>query len=155
VDVEADLSPRPAPAVATRRKRKLAPSLMLAGVLLGGGFVVFQFLNNSTTYFCNADELGVKADCTGSRHIRLQGTVTPKSVQKGTPLKFTVTYGTATIPVTYEGDPGGVFCEGIPVVVEGIYKANMFQGDRILIKHTEQYRAANPERTAGDKDCGL
>jgi cytochrome c-type biogenesis protein CcmE len=128
---------------------------MLAGVLLGGGFVVFQFLNNSTTYFCNADELGVKADCTGSRHIRLQGTVTPKSVQKGTPLKFTVTYGTATIPVTYEGDPGGVFCEGIPVVVEGIYKANMFQGDRILIKHTEQYRAANPERTAGDKDCGL
>jgi cytochrome c-type biogenesis protein CcmE len=155
VDVEADLSPRPTPALTARRKRKLGPSLLLAGVLLGGGFVVFQFLNNSTTYFCNADELGVKAECTGSRHIRLQGTVTPQSVQKGSPLKFSVTYGTATVPVTYEGDPGGVFCEGIPVVVEGIYKSNMFQGDRILIKHTEQYRAANPERTAGDRDCGI
>jgi cytochrome c-type biogenesis protein CcmE len=147
----ADLSPRPT-TLTPKRKRKLMPSLVLAGVLVASGFIVFQFLNASTVFFCNADEIGVKADCRGSRHIRLQGTVDNGSVHKGTPLVFTVSYGGTTIPVTYQGDPGGVFCEGVPVVVEGVMTSGTFAGDRILVKHTEQYKAANPNRV---RECGI
>jgi cytochrome c-type biogenesis protein CcmE len=140
-------------AAAARRKRKLIPTLVLAGVLFATGFIVFQFLNASTVFFCNVDEIGVKPDCTGSRHLRMQGTVDKGSVVKGSPLKFTVSYGNATAPVVYQGgDPGGVFCEGVPVVVEGVMRSGTFEGDRILVKHTEQYKAANPDRV---RDCGL
>lgn len=150
----ADLSPRPVAPTPLRHRRRVLPSVVLAGVLLAGGFVVFQFLGSATVFFCNADEIGVKADCSGSNHLRLQGLVDGGSVQKGTPLRFNVSFNGATVPVVYQGDPGGIFCEGIPVVVEGLYRAKVFEGDRILIKHTEQYKAANPNRVAGDKDCG-
>ena len=154
MDVEADLAPRSAPVITRRGKRKVLPSVILALVLVAAGFVVFQFLGASTVFFCNADEMGVKPDCSSSKHLRLQGIVDNGSVQKGTPLRFNVSFNGATVPVTYAGDPGGIFCEGVPVVVEGIYKAKVFEGDRILIKHTEQYKAANPNRVANDKDCG-
>lgn len=137
-----------------RRKPKVVPSLVLAGVLLAGGFIIFQFLSASTIFFCNADEVGVKPDCSGPNHLRLQGTVDAGSVNRaGAGLVFGVTYGGTTIPVSYSGgDPGGVFCEGVPVVVEGIYRSGTFQGDRILVKHTEQYKASNPGRV---RDCGI
>ena len=56
---------------------------------------------------------------TGKR-FRLQGTVDDGSVTK-TPegIDFTVTFDGTTIPVDYSGEPGGIFKEGIPVVVEG------------------------------------
>jgi cytochrome c-type biogenesis protein CcmE len=158
VDVErdlagTDLSPRPV--VSTpRRKRKTMPSVVLAVMLIAGGFVVFKFLTASTTFFCNADEIGVKADCAASKHIRLQGTVESGSVNKqGAGLTFKVGYNNVIVPVVYGGgDPGGVFCEGVPVVVEGVYSAGSFQGDRILTKHTENYKAGNPNRV---RDCGI
>jgi cytochrome c-type biogenesis protein CcmE len=86
--------------------------------------------------------------------MRLQGTVDNGSVNKlGVGLNFKVSYNNVTIPVAYSGgDPGGVFCEGVPVVVEGIYQSGTFHGDRILVKHTEQYTAANPGRV---RDCGI
>ena len=35
----------------------------------------------------------------------------------------------------------------MPVVVEGRMGTDgIFAGDRVLVKHTEQYRAANPDR---------
>ena len=149
----ADLSPR-AVTITPGRKRKIVPSLVLAGVLIAGGFVVFQFLSASTVFFCNADEVGVKPDCSGPNHLRLQGTVDTGSINRtGAGLAFDVSYAGSIIPVKYTGgDPGGVFCEGVPVVVEGIYRSGTFQGDRILVKHTEQYKAANPNRV---RDCGI
>jgi cytochrome c-type biogenesis protein CcmE len=158
VDVEGDLAgTNLSPRVITttpRRKRKTMPSVVLAVMLVAGAFVVFKFLTASTTFFCNADEIGVKADCAASKHIRLQGTVESGSVNKqGSGLTFKVGYNNVIVPVVYGGgDPGGVFCEGVPVVVEGVYTAGSFQGDRILTKHTENYKAANPNRV---RDCGI
>ena len=65
-------------------------------------------------------------------------------------LHFTVTYNGATIPVTYQGEPGGIFQEGIPVVVEGRMTATGFAGDRVLVKHTEQYIEKNPGRVPAE-----
>jgi cytochrome c-type biogenesis protein CcmE len=152
VNKNIDLSPR---AVSSRSKRTVKgklPVVLMVGALVAGVFVVFQFLSGATVFFCNADELAIRKDCVEGKSIRLQGTVDSGSVKKGVPLQFTVSYANVTVPVVYEGgDPGGIFCEGIPVVVEGIYRSGVFQGDRILTKHTEQYEEANPGRV---RQCG-
>jgi cytochrome c-type biogenesis protein CcmE len=145
-----DLTPRAVDTV-VRKKRPLGAPLFLAALLLAGGFMVFQFLTKATVFFCEADKAGVTKDCAVGKRFRLLGTVDLGSVQKGTPLKFTVTWLGKTIPVTYEGDPGGIFCEGSNVAVEGRYAGPEFEGDRILVKHDEGYVAANPDRV---RDCG-
>jgi len=147
-----DLSPRSlAPARASKR-RKVGPPLMLAGLLVVAAALVWQFLTNATLYFCNADEVGVRAECRGDKTFRLQGTVDTGSVQSGLPLRFTVSYGGRTIPVTYgDANPGGIFKEGIPVVIEGKMDGATFNGTNILVKHSERYREQNPDRV---KDYG-
>ena len=122
---------------------------MLALVLGGIGVILFQGLSNATVFFCNADEVGHRSDCSGDQRFRLQGTVDTASIQRtddGNVLHFTVTYNGATVPVTYQGEPEGIFQDGIPVVVEGRMTPTGFAGDRILVKHTEQYIEKHPDR---------
>lgn len=142
-----DLSPREAVPTAARQRRQLGPIIAVACVLVIAGVLVFQFLRNATVYFCNADEVGVRSDCSGEQRFRLQGTVTAGSVvSDGDQLAFTVSYGGATVPVDFTGAPPELFAEGIPVVVEGTYDGNEFDGDRILVKHSEKYVEENPDR---------
>jgi cytochrome c-type biogenesis protein CcmE len=145
-----DLTPRVVKTVA-RKKRRLGAPLFLAMLLLAGGFVVFQFLTKATVFFCEADKAGITKDCAVGKRFRILGTVDKGSVKKGTPLRFTITWGGATVPITYEGDPGGIFCENSNVAVEGRYVGPEFAGDRILVKHDEGYVKANPDRV---RDCG-
>ncbi len=147
-----DLRPRTSPAGTTvgraRRRRAWLPMAVLAFVLVAGAVILFQGLSNATVYFCNANEVGKKAECSGAKRFRLQGTVDTGSVQRanGEVQAFTVSYGGTTIPVRYQGDPAGIFREGIPVVIEGrMLAGGTFQGDRILVKHTEQYRQQHPD----------
>ncbi|MFM7535121.1 MAG: cytochrome c maturation protein CcmE [Acidimicrobiales bacterium] len=144
-----DLTPRPVEAAPVRRRRRgLVPGAVLSVALGGGAVLVFANLSAATMYFCNADEVGVRSECSGDKRFRLQGTVVTGSVQEGAPLRFAVEYGRVTIPVTYAGRPGGIFREGIPVVVEGRQEPDgTFAGTNILVKHTEQYRADHSDRT--------
>lgn len=134
-------------AAPARKRRKWGVAVVLAVVLTAGAIILFQGLSNATVYFCNANEVGVKGDCSPGKRFRLQGTVDEGSVQRSGEVveRFTVTYADATVPVTFDGDPGGIFRENIPVVVEGrMGDDGTFAGDRILVKHTEQYREKNP-----------
>lgn len=141
-----DLSPRSlAPARASKR-RKVGPPLMLAGLLVVAAALVWQFLTNATLYFCNADEVGRRSECSGTKRFRLQGTVVTGSIAQGTPMTFVVSYNGATVPVSYDGEPGGIFKEDIPVVVEGHMTGSTFIGERILVKHSNSYQQKNPER---------
>ena len=121
---------------------------MLAVVLIGGAVILFEGLSNATVYFCNANEVGQRADCMSGKRFRVQGTVVQGSVQRvAADTDFDITYGGATIPVHYAGEPGGIFKEGLPVVVEGRMGTDgTFAGDRVLVKHTEEYKAKNPDR---------
>jgi len=156
-----------------KRRRAWAAGVVLALVLAAAGILLYQGLSSATVYFCNADEVGAKAGCDAGGRFRLQGTVDNGSlVDVGGTLLFTVTYNDSTIPVRYQGEPGGIFREGIPVVIEGRLRAVTggggpttivpggaggegaaaggtameFAGDRILVKHTEQYVEENPGR---------
>ncbi|MGA1244862.1 MAG: cytochrome c maturation protein CcmE, partial [Ilumatobacteraceae bacterium] len=54
------------------------------------------------------------------------------------------------LPVRYDGEPGGIFKECIPVVVHGVVQNGVFLGDRIEVKHSNEYVADNPDRVDED-----
>lgn len=149
-----DLTPRTGPddeGVATRKKkRNLFPLIVLALVIVAGGVIITQFLNSAVDYFCNVDEVGQVDGCEENRRIRLQGTVDAGSIDKSIPgvTAFTMSFGGETIGVRYDGEPGGIFKECIPVVVHGEIHDNTLAGDRVEVKHSEEYVAVSDENLA-------
>lgn len=144
---ELDLSPRPRSPGRSRRRRPWLAIGVLVAVIAAGGVVLTQFLTSAIDYYCNVDEIDVKEGCEAGRRLRIQGVVDEGSVlDDGTATAFTVTFGARTVPVRYEGDPGGIFKECIPVVVHGVLAEGVFLGDRIEVKHSNEYEAANPDR---------
>ena len=147
-----DLSPRevvePAARVGAPARRRWPALLVLALVLAGGGVVVAKFLTSSIDYYCNVDEIGAKDGCEAGRRLRVQGTVDEGSViRNGGVTNFRITFNDRTIPVRYAGDPGGIFQECVPVVVHGrLDPAGSFDGDRVEVKHSNEYEAENSER---------
>ena len=145
-----DLTPRvpslpPAP---SRRRRWLAPALVV-GLLAVSGGIVFKLLNSATTYYCNVDEVDTKVGCESGKRFRLLGQVDDGSIVVGTPYRFTVSHNGRTVPVAFEGEPSGKFQACVPVLVEGHMVNGTFEGDRILVRHTEQYVERNPGRVTG------
>ena len=145
-----DLSPRdpdgPAPR-ARRRRRNWLPIGVLVLVIVAGGVVVSQFLSSAVDYYCNVDEIGVRDGCDPDRRIRLQGTVDEGSIEHaGNATLFTISFNGATVPVEYDGDPGGIFKECLPVVVHGVIENETLLGDRVEVKHSDEYVAANDAR---------
>ena len=146
-----DLTPRHATDEPARRarRRNWLPMVVLALVLVAGGVIVSQFLTSAVDYYCNVDEIGERDGCNADRRIRLQGTVDEGSVTKdGNATVFTISFNGETIPVSYNGEPGGIFKECIPVVVHGVIANGELQGDRVEVKHSEEYVAVNDERVA-------
>ena len=163
-----DLRPRHGTAiVAPRRRAKKWPAvLVLVLVLVGGGVLVTQFLSSAIDYYCNVDEIGTKEGCDASGRIRVQGNVEEGSVdQDGVVTTFSIQFNGVELPVRYEGDPGGVFQECVPVVVHGRLLEDTaadgtltrsFEGDRVEVKHSNEYEAQNQDRLEQAEDaCSL
>ena len=154
VDVESDvnaglnLSPRSEVMPAKRRsRRRWGPIVVLVLVVAAGGVVITQFLGKSLDYYCNVDEVGAKSTCTGERSLRVQGTVEKGSLVKNdTQTKFIIAFNGKTLPVVYDGDPGGKFQECIPVVVRGRMSGDTFLGNEVEVKHSNEYAAENKAR---------
>ena len=148
-----NLAPRRVETRRAAKKRPWAAIIVIVLVLCAGGLVLTKFLTSAIDYYCNVDEIGVKSNCDAGHRLRIQGVVDGGSVaDDGTATVFTVSFNGATIPVRYEGDPGGIFKECIPVVVHGIMNPEgVFDGDRIEVKHSNKYEAANPDRMAEAK----
>jgi len=152
-----DLSPRTPVDAATRvrRKRNWLPLLVLGLVVIAGGVIVTQFLTQAVDYYCNVDEVGRRSGCDEDRRIRLQGTVDENSVERvANTTVFTISFNGETMPVSYDGEPGGIFKECIPVVVHGVIENGTLLGDRVEVKHSDEYVAVNDERVADAEAAG-
>lgn len=145
-----DLSPRePAAPVARTKPRRWGAIVALTLVLVGGGVLVTKFLTSAIDYYCNVDDVGHKDGCDAGRKLRVQGVVEQGTVRKdGATTYFTIEFNGVTMPVRYNGDPGGIFMECIPVVVHGSLIDAVFEGDKIDVKHTNEYEAENKDRIA-------
>jgi cytochrome c-type biogenesis protein CcmE len=144
-----DLSPRPVLDASPRGRaqRRWIPLVVLGLVLVVGGVIVTQFLRSAVDYYCNADEIGVRSGCDADRRLRVQGTVDAGSLSEVEGLTaFTITFNDVTLPIRYDGQPGGIFKECIPVIVHGRLEGGTFMGDEVEVKHDSSYEAANPER---------
>ncbi len=155
---ELDLTPRTnvdGTASGPRRTRNWFPIIVLALVVVAGGVIVTQFLTSAVDYYCNVDEVNVRDGCDDDRRIRLQGTVDEGSIVLANGVtEFTISFNGATLPVRYAGEPGGIFKECIPVVVHGVIEAGALQGDRVEVKHSDEYVSVNDDRVADAQDLG-
>ncbi len=87
--------------------------------------------------------------------MRIQGTVDEGSVaQVDGATDFTISFNDATLPVHYDGEPGGIFKECIPVVVHGVIESGELQGDRVEVRHSDEYVSVNDERVADAQQAG-
>ena len=77
----------------------------------------------------------------------MQGTVEQNSLKKtDNKTSFVMTFNNKSITVAYAGDPGGVFQECISVVAHGRMVNEVFESNRIEVKHSNEYVEKNSER---------
>src|SRR6476661_2262972 len=125
----------------TRKQRRLA--LIGAGLSVLGiaaGLVLFA-LKDSIVFFNSPTDVVEKHVAPGSR-IRLGGLVKPGTLVRGDNLlvRFEVTDGNTSVPVSYIGILPDLFREGQGVVTEGALDGlGHFKADSVLAKHDENY----------------
>ena len=125
----------------TRKQRRLVligTGLSVLG--LAAALVLFA-LKDSIVFFNSPTDIVEKHVAPGSR-IRLGGLVKPGTLVRGDNLlvKFEVTDGNTSVPVSYTGILPDLFREGQGVVTEGALDGTgRFKADNVLAKHDETY----------------
>jgi len=133
-----------APGRSQARRRVIIAAVVLLAAL---GFLVFRGLGNATLYFRTADEAVAQRQDLGDRRFRIEGTVVGGTVRENQgSVDFDIENNGVRVPVNHSGGPPELFKPGIPVVLEGRFYGDNFISDRIMVKHSEDYIAKNPER---------
>src|ERR1700712_3789303 len=125
----------------TRKRRRLVMIGSALGVLAVAVALVLSALKDSIVFFNSPTDVVEKHVAPGSR-IRLGGLVKPGPLGRGDNLlvKFEVTDGNTSVPVSYIGILPDLFREGQGVVTEGaLDTAGHFRADSVLAKHDEKY----------------
>src|SRR5437764_14993116 len=125
----------------TRKRRRLVLIGSALGVLAVAVALVLSALKDSIVFFNSPTDVVEKHVAPGSR-IRLGGLVQPGSLVRGDNLsvRFEVTDGNKSVPVSYTGILPDLFREGQGVVTEGaLDTAGTFRADSVLAKHDETY----------------
>jgi cytochrome c-type biogenesis protein CcmE len=139
----------------TRKQRRgvlISTCLVVLGVAAG---LVLYAMRDSIVFFYSPSEIAEMQAAPGQR-FRLGGLVEKGSVEldAGTTVRFVVTDGAKTLPVTYIGVLPDLFREGQGVVVEGTLQGDgVFHADSVLAKHDENYMP--PEVAAKLKEQGV
>lgn len=129
------------------RRRRVLPIMVLVVAVGLGGFMVTRFLASAIDYYCNVDEIGVRPGCDDDRRLRIQGSVVEGSVRADiAATTFDIMFNDVVLPVRYAGQPGGIFQECIPVIVHGRLSGQTFQGDRVEVRHSNEYAEDHGDR---------
>ena len=128
---------------AKNRRLTLVAALAVAGAALA--FISFGNIGENLVYYWNPTQLSEAGDKSIGATIRLGGVVKKDTVNwqpDDSELAFTVSDGTTEVPVHCTGAPPQMFREGIGVVVEGtMTKAGVFESSRLMVKHSNEYKA--------------
>ena len=127
--------------MATTRKARRIRMIAFGGVLLAAATLMMGYaFQTSIAFFFSPTEL-MAEERRPDRLLRLGGLVAEGSVERGTSreVRFAVTDGNATVPVSYTGVLPDLFREGQGVVTEGYYRDGGFEAVEVLAKHDENY----------------
>jgi len=123
--------------------RKMVVYAVLGVLVLGAAvLMIARALQTSLVYFVLPSEYARDAASFDGRKIRLAGLVQPGSVgfdDAELQLTFNVTDTYETYQVRYDGAPPEMFQENGGVVIEGSFHEGVFQGDNLLVKHSNDY----------------
>ncbi|HYO57878.1 cytochrome c maturation protein CcmE [Archangium sp.] len=131
----------------TRNRLIAVVSLLVAGA--GLTLVAFGNIGENLVYYWRPSEMMAQGERAYGPTIRLGGQVQPGSIQwneQHTTLHFRVMDseepGAAYVLVRTTEVPPQMFRERIGVVVEGTFdQSQVFQGSRLMVNHSNEYRA--------------
>jgi len=124
---------------------------LLGAILVAGGvltYISFGGIEQNLVYFWDAQELLQKGEKAHGATVRLGGVVETGSYKwdaETLDLSFNIGMepekgGEAAVAVLAKGAPPQMFREGIGVVVEGTYDGKYFNADRVIVKHSNEYK---------------
>ncbi|HZW99818.1 MAG TPA: cytochrome c maturation protein CcmE [Trueperaceae bacterium] len=122
--------------------KKVVYAVLGVLVLGAAALMIARALQTSLVYFVLPSEYARDAASFDGRKIRLAGLVQPGSVgfdDAELQLTFNVTDTYETYQVRYDGAPPEMFQENGGVVIEGSFHEGVFQGDNLLVKHSNDY----------------
>ena len=122
-------------------------AILVAGAALA--WIAFGNIGNNLVYYWKPSEMVAQGDKAYGATVRLGGIVVPGSVvwnPEHTALTFQVADSHAgdavKVKVACEQTPPQMFREGIGIVVEGSYQADLvFRTSRLMVNHSNEYRA--------------
>jgi cytochrome c-type biogenesis protein CcmE len=159
---ELDLAPRTGPepgdtggrARRRSRARGVGVALVIVGLLGAMGFVLVRQLEGSSIYYYNVDEAVEQREDIGDRNIRIQGNVVGEPVEhEDDTVTFRVAFRGQHVDVRHVANEPvpRLFGAGVPAVLEGHFDDDgTFVSERIVIKHSEEYREKNSDRVPDD-----
>lgn len=116
------------------------------------GYIALGDIDENLVYYWEPQELLARGEAGIGKSVRLGGVVKNDSVRYNEDtldLRFTVGIapesGDPAIEVNATGAPPQMFREGIGVVVEGRYDGSVFRAERVLVKHSNEYRAPDDQ----------
>ena len=126
-----------------RQQRMLAVGLAALGIAIAAGLTLRAFQDNMM-FFVEISDVAA-GNYPKERNFRIGGLVVNGSLQReegSLDVHFEVTDTACSVPVVYSGVLPDLFREGQGVVAHGrLNDAGVFQADKILAKHDEEYMA--------------
>ena len=128
---------------------------LIGGALVLGtaGYLMATSIQETGTYYLTPTELLGRGQAAMGETVRLGGQVAMGSVEgPATDLTFVLTDGESEITVHSNAAPTRSFREGGGAVVEGRLGVNgVFEANRVIVKHDENYQAPEPGTQPSDR----
>ena len=141
------------PALPPSRPRRRASRrlwLVFAVLLAAFVFLLVEGLGSALNYFDTVDQAFAHRATLGTRTFNLEGDVVAGSIHPtAVGTNFEIAQGSHVVSVENTGSPPQLFQAKIAVVVVGHFTSDVshnFVSHQILVKHSENYCAANPSR---------
>lgn len=124
------------------KHHRLTLAVLAVVAIAGASGLALSALKDQAAFFYAPGDVAKQGLPLG-RGVRLGGMVEGGSIKKqpdGVTIKFIVTDGKATVPVTFSGITPDLFKEKSGVVAEGKFQPDgSFVADNLLAKHDERY----------------
>jgi len=125
-----------------RKHQRLILVLLALAAMVGAVLLAFWALRGQVAFFYTPSQAQA-AHVEPGRAARLGGMVEAGSLTRaadGVTIRFRLTDGKASLPVTFSGITPDLFREGSGAVAEGAFEADgTFRATNILAKHDERY----------------